>query len=67
MKVAEEQSRKALADVARLTEELRHEQDRANQSEKSRKSLENQLREVQAHLEEAESMAHKGMCANKLM
>ena len=41
---AEDQAKKAMADAARLADELRQEQDHAGQIERMRRSLENQVR-----------------------
>ena len=60
MKVAEEQTKKALFDASRIAEELRQQQDHANQIEKLRRALEAQVKELQAHLDEAEASALKG-------
>ena len=40
---AEDQAKKAMADAARIADELRQEQDHAAQIEKMRRSLENQV------------------------
>ena len=43
-----------------MTEEIRHEQDHSMQVEKARKLMENQVKELQVRLEEAEGQAMKG-------
>ena len=48
LKSAEEHSKKAMADAAKLAEELRHEQEHSAQIEKLRRGLETQLKELQA-------------------
>jgi len=60
LKSAEENAKKAMADASRIAEELRHEQDHASQIEKLRRSLESQVKELQARLDEAEASALKG-------
>jgi myosin heavy chain 6/7 len=57
---SEERSKKAAADAARLAEELRIEQENANQVERIRKALELQLKDMQTRLDEAEAAALKG-------
>ncbi|KHN79010.1 Myosin-4 [Toxocara canis] len=57
---SEERSKAAMADAARLAEQLHQEQENAMQSERMRKSLETQLKEMQARLDEAEAAALKG-------
>ena len=49
-----------MADAARIAEELRHEQEHAGQIEKLRRTLEAQVKELQARLDEAEASALKG-------
>jgi len=60
LRSAEEAAKKAMADAARIAEELRHEQDHASQIEKLRRSLESQVKELQSRLDEAEASALKG-------
>ncbi|CAF4044140.1 unnamed protein product [Rotaria sordida] len=48
------------ADAARLAEELRQEQEHALQVERLRKSLEQQIKDLQTRLDEAEANALKG-------
>jgi len=42
--MAEDNSKRAMADAARLAEELRHEQEHAGQIERLRRALESQVR-----------------------
>ena len=49
-----------MADAARISEELRHEQEHGAQIEKLRRTLEGQVKDLQAHLDEAEATALKG-------
>ncbi|CAF4110720.1 unnamed protein product [Rotaria sp. Silwood2] len=60
LKNSEERSKKAAADAARLAEELRQEQEHAIQVERLRKGLEQQIKDLQARLDEAEANALKG-------
>jgi len=60
LRAAEDAAKKAMADAARIAEELRHEQDHASQIEKLRRSLESQVKDLQARLDEAEASALKG-------
>ncbi|CAL1262322.1 unnamed protein product [Larinioides sclopetarius] len=59
-KNSEEKAKKAMVDAARLADELRSEQEHAMQQEKMRKSLEQQLKDLQIRLDEAEAAALKG-------
>jgi len=59
-KNSEEKTKKAMVDAARLADELRAEQEHAQNTEKLRKVLETQLKELQGRLEEAEANALKG-------
>ncbi|XP_040163699.1 myosin heavy chain, muscle isoform X6 [Anopheles arabiensis] len=59
-KNSEEKAKKAMVDAARLADELRAEQDHAQTQEKLRKALEQQIKELQVRLDEAESNALKG-------
>ncbi|XP_054718745.1 myosin heavy chain, muscle-like isoform X3 [Uloborus diversus] len=59
-KNSEEKAKKAMVDAARLADELRSEQEHAMQQEKMRKSLEQQMKDLQARLDEAEAAALKG-------
>jgi len=58
--LAEEKSKKAMVDAARLADELRQEQEFAQQFERDKKLLEVQLKDTQTKLDEAESNALKG-------
>merc|ERR1712141_557664 len=60
LKGAEEQAKKAMADAARLAEELRQEQDHASHIEKMRRAQESQIKELQVRLDEAEASSLKG-------
>jgi myosin heavy chain 6/7 len=59
-KNAEEKSKKAMIDAARLADELRSEQDHSNSQLSARKSLESQLSELDGRLADAEAAAMKG-------
>ncbi|XP_058815436.1 myosin heavy chain, muscle isoform X24 [Topomyia yanbarensis] len=59
-KNSEEKAKKAMVDAARLADELRAEQDHAQTQEKLRKALEQQIKELQVRLDEAETNALKG-------
>jgi myosin heavy chain 6/7 len=59
-KASEERSKKAIADAGRLAEELRQEQEHAMHVERLRKGLEQQVKEMQIRLDEAEAAALKG-------
>lgn len=59
-KQSEEKAKKAMVDAARLADELRAEQEHANQQEKARKALEQQIKDLQVRLDEAEAAALKG-------
>ncbi|XP_055593740.1 myosin heavy chain, muscle isoform X16 [Uranotaenia lowii] len=59
-KNSEEKAKKAMVDAARLADELRAEQDHAQTQEKMRKALEQQIKELQVRLDEAETNALKG-------
>lgn len=56
-KLLDDKCRKAIVDAARLADELREEQEHAQQEEKLRKSLEEQNKELQVRLDEAEQAA----------
>jgi myosin heavy chain 6/7 len=60
LKASEERSKKAMADAARLAEELRQEQEHSMHIERMRKGLEQQIKEMQVRLDEAEAAALKG-------
>ncbi|XP_062546189.1 myosin heavy chain, muscle-like isoform X5 [Armigeres subalbatus] len=59
-KNSEEKAKKAMVDAARLADELRAEQDHAQTQEKLRKGLEQQIKELQVRLDDAETNALKG-------
>merc|ERR1712055_170289 len=59
-KLCEEKASKSMVDAARLAEELRGEQDVAQQMEKARKILECQAKDMQMRLDDAEANALKG-------
>merc|ERR1711925_58149 len=59
-KMAEERAKKAMIDAARLADELRLEQENAQNCEKQRKALDYQVKDMQTKLDEAEQMALKG-------
>ena len=50
LKMAEDNAKKAMADAAKLSEELRHEQDHSSSIEKLRRQLESQVKELQVRL-----------------
>ncbi|KAK3868076.1 hypothetical protein Pcinc_026511 [Petrolisthes cinctipes] len=56
---SEDKSKKAMVDAARLADELRAEQDHSQTQEKTRKSLEVQLKELQTKLEDCEGYITK--------
>jgi myosin protein heavy chain/myosin heavy chain 6/7 len=58
--LSEEKAKKAMIDAARLADELRGEQDLAQQFEKERKLLECQIKDIQQRLDESETNALKG-------
>merc|ERR1712008_102724 len=59
-KNAEEKSKKAMVDAARLADELRAEQDHASAQASAKRSLETQVSELEMRLAEANDMASKG-------
>ena len=59
-KNSEEKAKKAMADAARLADELRAEQDHAGSQEKAKRCLEAQILELEQRLAEANEMASKG-------
>ena len=59
-KNAEEKSKKAMVDAARLADELRAEQDHTNSQLSAKKSLESQLCDFEGRLADAEAAAMKG-------
>ncbi|KAL1237357.1 Myosin-4 [Trichinella pseudospiralis] len=60
LKKVDEQCKKAMTDAARLAEELRQEQEHSMHVERMRKGLEQQVKEMQVRLDEAEQAALKG-------
>lgn len=60
MKASEERGKKAMSDAGRLAEELRQEQEHSMHIERLRKGLEQQIKEMQVRLDEAEQAALKG-------
>jgi hypothetical protein len=60
LKNSEERAKKAGSDAARLVEELRQEQEHALQVERLRKGLEQQVKDLQTRLDEAEGNSLKG-------
>merc|ERR1712223_2246131 len=59
-KNAEEKSKKAMVDAARLADELRAEQDHASTQASSKQSLNNQFVQLEARLADAENAAARG-------
>merc|ERR1712020_585826 len=59
-KNSEEKAKKAMVDAARLADELRAEQDHAGSQEKSKRTLEAQITELEGRLQDANDMAAKG-------
>ncbi|CAF3613437.1 unnamed protein product [Adineta steineri] len=60
LKNSEERTKKAATDAARLAEELRQEQEHALQVERLRKGFEQQIKDLQIRLDEAEGNSLKG-------
>ena len=60
LRSADESAKKAMADAARIAEELRREQEQTSQIEKLRHALEVQVNDLQVRLDEAEASALKG-------
>ena len=59
-KNSEEKSKKAMVDAARLADELRSEQEHSNAQEKNKRTLDNQVMELDQRLAEANDLASKG-------
>merc|ERR1739844_542904 len=59
-KNSEEKAKKAMADAARLADELRAEQDHAGSQEKAKRALDTQSMELEQRLAEANEIAVKG-------
>merc|ERR1712063_157499 len=53
-------AKKSMIDAARLADELRAEQENAQMAERSRRALDNQVKDMQTKLDEAEQLAVKG-------
>jgi chromosome segregation ATPase len=60
LKNADERAKKAVVDAARFADELRQEQEHSNHIERLRKGLEQQVKDMQGRLDEAEQAALKG-------
>merc|ERR1712109_416822 len=58
--ISDDKAKKAMVDAARIADEPRSEQDLAQAFEKDRKLLECQVKDMQQHLDEAETNALKG-------
>merc|ERR1712178_62555 len=59
-RIAEEKAKKAMIDAARLADELRAEQENAQMAERSRRVLDNQVKDMHTKLDEAEQLAVEG-------
>jgi len=60
LKIVDEQAKAAMADAAKMADSLRQEQDHSAHVEKLRRNLENQIKELQVRLDEAEANSMKG-------
>lgn len=60
MRSSEENVRRAQADVQRMTDELRAEQEHSKQMDKVKRGFESQVKELQIRAEEAEAAGLKG-------
>ena len=58
--IAEDKAKKAMIDAARLADELRAEQENAQMAERGRRVLDNQVKDMQTKLDDAEQLAVKG-------
>merc|ERR1719219_774419 len=58
--IADNKARKSMIDAARLADELRGEQENAQNAEKNRKLMDLQVKDMQVKLDEAEQLAVKG-------
>ena len=58
--IAEEKAKKSMIDAARLADELRAEQENAQMAERGRRVLDNQVKDMQTKLDDAEQLAVKG-------
>jgi len=59
-KNSEEKAKRAMIDAARLSDELRAEQDHAGSEERGKRALEGQIQDLESRLVEAEQNAAKG-------
>ncbi|CAI5453487.1 unnamed protein product [Caenorhabditis angaria] len=59
-KTSDDKAKKATMDANRLADELRAEQEHSNNLDKSKRSLETQVKDLQARLDEAEAAGFKG-------
>merc|ERR1719412_905750 len=59
-RIAEEKAKKAMIDAARIADELRAEQENAQMAERGRRVLDNQVKDMQTKLDEAEQLSVKG-------
>lgn len=60
LKNCEDNTKRAISDAERLAAELRNEQDRTMNVEKARKHMENQVKDLQTRLDDAEKAALQG-------
>merc|ERR1711868_135500 len=60
LRIADENSKKAMSDASSLATELRSEQEHYGHIEKMRRALESQMKEAQIRLDEAEASSMKG-------
>jgi len=60
LKSSEDNAKKAMADAARLAEELRQEQEHSTHVERMRHGLEQNMKDIEVRLEDAEQAALKG-------
>uniref|UniRef100_A0AC35UIR9 Myosin motor domain-containing protein n=1 Tax=Rhabditophanes sp. KR3021 TaxID=114890 RepID=A0AC35UIR9_9BILA len=60
LKNIDDRSKKAVMDAGRLAEELRCEQEHAQNLDRARKLMETQIKELQSRLDESEALALKG-------
>lgn len=60
VQIAQERISQTSIETARVAEELRNQQEKSNASEKQRKSLESQIKELQAKIDETEQAAQRG-------
>merc|ERR1711988_1980027 len=58
--IAEDKAKKSMIDAARIADELRSEQENAQMAERGRRVLDNQVKDMQTKLDEAEQLAVKG-------